>query len=396
MIFSIVVGVGVSVFNTRILGPEQYGIFKYFVNLLTFVSLFFTLGFYVSGGRLIALQDQRQGQRELIGSLVLITAFISVGLSIFFLGISFFPNKLINNDISVLIRILFPLFFVHQFIKSLDKILQGSNRIYELAFLKVAPKTFYIIIAVIFSQFIHFSVLYALAIQFLTLAILQIGIIIKLHPQFTNIKKNISRIIKETKDFGIHVYLGILSGVATKHFAVIVIALLLDTTQVGFFALAKTITAPLEHIPATIGTTYFKDFAKMEKMPTKVILFSFGSSLLLLILFIIFMRFIFSFLYTEAYIPALNLSYYIAIAQVLRGLGFFMNKFLGAHGQGKQLRNTAMLVGLSNLLGYFILIKFFGLYGAAFTLIFSYSVYFLMLYYYYFKYIKKLKVINGL
>ena len=50
----VLVGIGVSVLNTRLLGPEQYGDFKFLQSLFSFAVTFVTLGIFYSGGRLIA------------------------------------------------------------------------------------------------------------------------------------------------------------------------------------------------------------------------------------------------------------------------------------------------------------------------------------------------------
>jgi Na+-driven multidrug efflux pump len=82
------------------------------------------------------------------------------------------------------------------------------------------------------------------------------------------------------------------------------------------------------------------------------------------------------------------ISSIIAIGSAIHGMGDYFNRFLGAHGQGKQLRNGAFVVGAVNILGYFILIKFFGIDGAAITKLAAGLIYCSMMIFYYFRFRK--------
>ena len=86
--------------------------------------------------------------------------------------------------------------------------------------------------------------------------------------------------------------------------------------------------------------------------------------------------------------PAITLVYVLAFAHILRGFGFLINKFLGAKGEGKILRNIAIIVGVSYVIGFTLFIKFFGLVGAAITVLCSYLIYTCLLYINYKKYLK--------
>jgi len=387
MIISVFIGIGVSMVNTRLLEPSDYGKFKYIINLVTLAQLFITFGVFISGGRLVALKENENKKSELLGILLVIAVFISLLFSVGFFGFSFINDNIFHNDLGLVIRLFSPFYFVFIFKKMLERYLPGVNKIYSLSILRIGPKTLYLISMLILNLFFDINLYIVLLTNMLTLALVTVFIIIRMKPEFKNLKLNLSKVLQETKTYGIHVYVGILIGVATKHLASIIIAYYLDTAQVGFFALARSITMPLELVPATIGTVYFKDFAQKNKIPQRIIKFSLLSSIAFLIIFLISIKYVFFFLYTKNYIPALPLIYLLSFGQILRGFGYFINRFLGAHGQGKYLRNTAFIVGFINLAGFFILIKILGTKGAAITSIIAYLVYLMMNVYYYRKYI---------
>ena len=73
----------------------------------------------------------------------------------------------------------------------------------------------------------------------------------------------------------------------------------------------------------------------------------------------------------------------MAIGQVLHGFGDFVNRFLGAHGKGKELRNGAFVVGTFIIAGSLTLIPTFGALGAIFTKVIADGLYCGMMCYYY-------------
>lgn len=54
MVLGIIAGIVLSMLNTRMLGKELYGDFKFVQNLFTFSEIFLTFGLFYSGGRIIA------------------------------------------------------------------------------------------------------------------------------------------------------------------------------------------------------------------------------------------------------------------------------------------------------------------------------------------------------
>ena len=73
------------------------------------------------------------------------------------------------------------------------------------------------------------------------------------------------------------------------------------------------------------------------------------------------------------------------------GFADFFNRYLGANGQGKVLRNSAFFVGTSTLVFSLLLIPKLGEFGAAYTKLISGFVYLVVIMWHYFKFIKKTK-----
>ena len=388
MLLGIVIGIAVSVINTRLLGPQQYGDLKFLESLFSFAVIFLTFGLFASGSRLLAQRKNKAIRDQLIGNLLILATFISIILIVGLFIFSFFEERLFHNELGPVIRLLSPLLFVFPFELCLGKIMEGDNRIYELSAFRLGPGVLYVLAALSFNYFVTLSLISALAIQLGALATIILTMIIRFKPRFANIKRNTLTIWEQNKKYGFQVYIGILAGVATAHLGGLSIGYFIDNTNVGFFSLAVATTWPLTMIPTAVGTTFFKDFANINYIPQKATVATLVLSICALLLFTLVIKKVVLLLYSEEYSAVVPLAYIVSIGCIFHGFGDYINKFLGAHGKGKQLRNSAIAVGISNVAGYIVLVYAFGVKGAAITVSMSGLVYFGMLYFFYCKFKK--------
>jgi O-antigen/teichoic acid export membrane protein len=93
--------------------------------------------------------------------------------------------------------------------------------------------------------------------------------------------------------------------------------------------------------------------------------------------------------YGEKFHQVIYLNFIVSIGVALYGMGDYYNRFLGAHGHGKLLRNTAFIVGFLILVLNFILIPTMGAKGAAITRLSGGVSYLLCILYYYRKTVNK-------
>jgi O-antigen/teichoic acid export membrane protein len=386
MIIGILLGIGVSVATTRLLDPHQFGDLKFLQSLFSFAVIFPTLGIFYSGSTLLAQDKNENIKHQLIGNLLIYAAVIS---AIFIIGIfifSFFQSRIFNNQLGETIRVLSPLLFIFPLQICLENIMQGDNRIYELSIFRLSPQICYLLSMAIFNFFIPLSTTSALAIQLITFAVIIIIAIVRLQPTLGNMLENLAIIWKANRTYGFPVYLGAISGVATSYLGGLAIGYFIDNTNVGLYALAQTVTLPLAIIPTSAGTALYKEFANVAAIPKKATAITLLLSMSALLFFFLIIKKVVLILYPIDYLAAVPLSYGVAIGSTLRGFGDYFNRFLGSHGRGKQLRNGAVVTGVSNVVGYIVLIYYFGVKGAVITNIVSYFIYLSMMYFYYIKF----------
>lgn len=383
MMISLVLGVVVSMINTRWLGPKGYGDFKYLTQLFMFVEMFMTLGVFFSGSRLMAQNKYKDLVPRIKGVMLLYAAVASLVMMGGFFIYSFFEDQIYGNNLGLMIRIFSPFVFIFPLKVSLENILTGTNDIYKLSWFRLMPKVIYLGFALAVSWLFDFTLLWALTLEFLGFLVLNVIMVVMIRPDFRNLKEVYQLVRRENKGYGIQVYFSSLANTATMRLAALAIAFFMDNTSVGYFGLAITVTQPLTLIPRVVGTTFFKSFANRRTIPLKATLATVGLSLGALLMFFLFIKMFFLAIYTRDFAPALGMTYYIAFGSIVHGFADYVNRFLTAQGRGKDVRNSAFFVGGVNLVGYWVLIKYFMLTGAVITRVAGSFVYLLNQIYYY-------------
>jgi O-antigen/teichoic acid export membrane protein len=186
-------------------------------------------------------------------------------------------------------------------------------------------------------------------------------------------------LVDENKAYGFPLFTGSLAGLASAQLGGIAISYFVDNANVGFFSPAITATMPLTLIPSTVGNTFFKEFANTKRIPSKVTYVTIALSMMAFVLFIIFIKQLVILLYSETYLPVVPLAYGCAVGSFLQGFGDYYNRFLMAHGRGRELRNSSILIGITNILGYFLLVFWLGTFGGVLTKILSGVLYIVMM-----------------
>lgn len=384
----IVLGVVVSIINTRLLGPESYGDYKFIQSILAFILILLTGGAFNTAGRIVALNEYESRKKELLGGIFTVSGATCILFLIVVCIASYVQESIYDNSLGYTIRILLPVIIFFPFKDILERLLEGDNRIYDLAAYRLSQKILYIIPTFLIGYFSTLTLELSLLIHLLAVAIFLPYVYIRMKPRYTNLKESFKVIKEENIKHGFPIYIGSLVSNGSQHLSAFTLGYYLDNVSVGFFALANTIATPLMMIPQTIGTTSFKKFANAKNIPTKTVIATIGVSALALICFNLVVEYIILFVYSEEYLPVLPYIRLVSLSYVIQGFCFFINRFLSSHGRGKELRNASFVRGGINIFGFVVLVKYFGIDGACLTLIFSNVVYLTYLYFQYKRYVK--------
>ncbi len=397
---SMVAGLAISFFtsiiNTRTLGPQAYGDFKFVNNLFSFFATIATLGLFTTGSQVLAQlrsEDHRRGHS--VGALLTFAGIISAAFILISIGFSAIEPKLFSNDLGLIILMFSPTVAVYIFQPCLENIYQGENKIHELSLFKLLPALVFLLFLMAANILGKLSVVSTLLLQLIAFVATSLVFLVRLHPNYSQSREYRKTIWEANKNYGWHVYIGILSNVATAYLSTFMISYFLDNRNVGFFSLALALTMPLTQISAVVGTTYFKDFAHADALPRKVTLATGVIAVFSMLLFLLVVKPLVLAVYTSDFAEVISLSSVIAFGATAHGVGDYFNRFLGAHGRGKELRNAAIAVGSVNVAGYIALVGLVGVQGAAVTKLVSGTAYCGLMMNYYRRYQKSRKHLNA-
>ncbi|MFW5982956.1 MAG: oligosaccharide flippase family protein [bacterium] len=393
-LIGIPIGIITSIVVTRYLGAETYGDYKFIMSIFSLAVIIFTFGMFQAGNRALVLNQDKQKARELYGAEIVVTGILFIIMSTALILYALYDPNIQEKGLSKVLLCSIPFGWVFLFKRYFETLFQADNRMRGLAQIRLFPKLGFLLGAgLIYFLFRHLDAnKLALILSFFigSQAIVYIVVIRKINVSFSQLRQRLHEIWKYNNSFGKHVYIGSVFAVGFGQLTQILISYFgIDNSGVGFYSLALTFTMPLSFIPNTIATTHYKDFSISKKVPKKLLLITTGLSLAALVgLWIIVPPFV-RFFYGIEFQSVILLNFIVSIGVIAHGFGDFFNRFLGANGQGKALRNSSFFVGGSMMLFNLLLIPQWGEQGAAYAKLITGFVYLFIIVFYYLRFIRK-------
>ena len=382
----VLLGMLSSIVNTRFLPPVDYGDVRYVQNIANFIAAFLLFGYFLSGSRLLAISTDRLYSRRLKGVMIIILGVASVLLCLS-MAVCYFLHA-DRPQLAWLFIVSMPVCFVPLYFNYIEQATTGEGLIGRLALARLLPYLCYVPLAYVLYSLYGATSQRMILLQWGVYTLIYVAIIISTKPLFSQPGPIWSRLQQENRSFGIHLYVGSLVMVATNYLAGISLGYWgTDNTEVGFYTLALTVTSPLAALPAIVGTTHFKKFASQSRIPQKVIITTLLLTTLSCVVFLLIIKPVVTFLYTDSYAIVGTYASFLSIAFCIHGLGDMFNRFLCAHGQGIQVRNASIANGVFKVIGYTVFVALFSTHGAIATTILCDVIYCSCLVYYYQKFI---------
>lgn len=383
----VIVGMGVSVLNTRCLDPSAFGDVRFITNYMAFFSGILMFGLFVSASRLMAVAADSRSSAEIKGASVTILAACCILLVAIMLISGMVFQHVLHRPYARLFYCAMPVCMSPLILNYINTTSQGDNSIGMIAAARVLPSVIYLITGLI--VYLNVAATSALMLWLQNgIAVLVFVTLIHLNkPSFRNLGVSLKLILVENRRYGLHVYYGSLANVCVPYVAGISLGLFaLDNVSVGFYTLALTLASPLAMAPSVIATSYFKQFASEDRISAKVIRTTALISILSVIGFCILIFPVVGILYDSSYQQVALYACFLSLGSAAQGTGDVFNRFLGAHAQGRQLRNGAWISGAISIIGYTAGVWLWGIYGAICTSVLSSMAYLTTMYLYYLKF----------
>lgn len=393
-IIGIPIGIVTSIVITKYLGAQGFGDYKFIISIFNLAIIIFSFGFFQAGNRALVLNNDKQKAKEYYGAELLLTVGIFIVMSGFLVLYALIDNNIHDKNLDRFLLFVIPFGWIFLLASYFETLFQADNRIRMLGEFRLYPKIGFLVSAIILylvfmnTETNKLAIVYGL--YLLTEVIVYIIILRKLDVSFNNMKMRLNEIWNYNKTFGFNVYIGSLFAVGFSQLTEILISYFgVDNSGVGFYSLAITFTMPLTFIPNTIATTHYKDFSTSSKIPKKLLIITLALSVgALIVLWLIVPPFV-KYFYGKEFNSVVLLNFIVSAGVIAHGFGDFYNRYLGANGQGKALRNSSFLVGGSMMLFNLLFIPKWGETGAAYARLITGFVYLIIIIFYYLRYIKK-------
>lgn len=388
-IIGVFLGILSSVINTRFLSPTDYGDVRYVQNIINFFSCIFLLGYFVSGSRLLAVNNNKEENSGIKGVMVVFLLKTIIALMVVMVLCYFFHIYIKENINASLFLVSIPVCAQPLMLNYINTTAQGDNQVDRIAYARLLPAFLYVIIAYWLYSSYGASSSFMIILQWGIACVILTLVIYSTRPKFKNQDIYKRKLVEENKKYGVHLYFGSLAMVATQYISGMTLGLYnTDNKDVAFYTLALTISMPLSMLPSIVGTTYFKQFATTNYIEKKVFNSTVLVTLMSLVLYVIIIQPIVAYLYPASYASVGVFASILALGKCIHGIGDMINRFLGAHGCGKEIRNASFATGAWLVLGSVVAVYFIGIWGAIITNILGSTIYFGVLLTYYRKFIK--------
>ncbi len=395
-ILGLPLGAITSIVITRYLGAQEYGDYKFLDSVFKMAIVICNFGLYNATSRALLLNKDRTHARQYYATSLLITLGLGLIMGIgLFIYATFDPN-IESKGLYNVFLCLIPFAAVYIINHCFEIILQADNQIKLLSIVRLLPKIGYLVggvVALMFLQNVTFSKLLIVCyIYFSTQIIVYLYVFTKLSPQFCDIKLRWAEIKRYNREYGFDVYIGALFAVGFSTLPDILISYFgVDNQGVGFYSLSLMLASPLAFIPSTVSTIQYREYAYRTSIPTKSIVITLALSLCAMIALWLIIPIFIDYFYTPEFAVVSEYSRVIGLGVLLYGMADFVNRFIGAQGRGRLLRNSSFAVGISVLVFNLALIPHFGAWGAVWSKLIVGTIYLSLMIYCYLKVTKELK-----
>ena len=152
-----------------------------------------------------------------------------------------------------------------------------------------------------------------------------------------------------------------------------------DNSSVALYSLAVMFAVPLSIVPNTIATVYYRQFASQKAIPVRLLFYTLLVTSAGLLFVLGCLPFIIKFFFGADFTAAIALNVIVSIGYIFYGFADFLNRFLGAHGLGKVIRDGAFFTAIILFFCNVLLIPKYIANGAAWSLLIAGIFYFIFM-----------------
>jgi O-antigen/teichoic acid export membrane protein len=349
----------------RNLSNSTFGSFSFAMSFLALVGLIFEFGLFLPASRLMA-QGDVTARREYAGAALVVFAPIAIALCAAVFVFSSFTDHWFNVHAGEALRITAPLCFVYSFSRIGLQLAQGADKLHIYSVTSALSQALFLgslVVAAALAEDLGLTL--PLALRATASLVAGVVLVAWIRPRFQNWKRNVRELIQQAKVYGLEIYFGRLLGIGTYNLDVLMVAAWTNAREVGLYALAGAMATALGLPVLGFASALFPKMARQGILEKRWLILSALAGLAGLIFLWVAGGQLIDLFFSHRYRGAQEFVVPLAAAQAVRGVTSIYNSFLSAHARGKDLRNAALILTVSNVVLNFALIPSFGALGAA-------------------------------
>jgi O-antigen/teichoic acid export membrane protein len=372
---SMLLAIAFTVLITRGLAVADYGLFRYAMTFLALAMTLLQFGWPYSAARLLALENDRGVQREIVGACLLLVLISSgVGTILALVGVA--TAGALGYHLPRILIWVAPFLYVTLGQGMIGSICQGLNRISLLSFQQVLP--YVLLLPITAAQMFvwrHYS-LQAAVIAYVAVFSVVIAVgFLRLGVEFTRWRSRVQAVVGENRYTGFPMYIGGLFGVASAQIIAMWVAGFVDPSRYGQYALALAVSSPLSVLVSSVGSVIFRSSSRSSSLSSKTLVFSLGFVGVLAVAYFLATETLLIRLVGSRYDPSVHMAQLLGIGGLMIGCGDIFNRFLGAKGQGRGLCAVAVSTGTVGIVSAAILLPKWNAHGAIASSVLSAGTY---------------------
>ncbi|MEO6488680.1 MAG: oligosaccharide flippase family protein [Ferruginibacter sp.] len=381
-----------SIFIIRQLGPELRGYYSFLGIVGFFLIPIFSFGFLAGLGYYISSKKYSPGD---VTKSVIVIALLRSGIIIFAVLLLKYFNLLgqTGNKISAwyLLPVLFT-FPLNMMKESFHRMLLADSQYAKanklsIVYSIISPVIVFILVVLFKLEFL--GVVIAIVASNVLTFIITCTYVNKLYGVF-NLRKPFNKLfVKEVFRYGIKGWIGDIAVTTNNRVDQLILSYFLPATSLGIYSICGNIGQMLWILPGSIRQILFNKNAEMEKEEDRKALtaryhaFFMITGVVITVFSILLAKYIVRFLYGNEFLPAVfPLQIYLAGTGIYIGTMILTKYFAGA----KQIIFTTYIQLFSAAIGLitaFLLIKDYGIVGAAISSSISYMTSYLLAIYFF-------------
>lgn len=348
----------------RTLSVRAFGSYAFVTSALVFLAMFFEFGLFVPASRMAARSDPEEGRRLFAASLL---AYIPVGLTfgLAVVALSYCTDRVFHVQAGHPLRLVAPLAVAIPFELVGQQFAQGLDRLHVFSISAVVGRMLFLAMALTLLAVARLSITTALAAEYAGMLLGWVLLIRWLRPSVTGVRSRIGSLVAGARSFGFALYVGRVMSVGTYNMDVLMVAAFTDARSVSYYALAGAIASPVGLPSSALAAALFPRMANEDNVERRWLGWAIAIGLAGALGATILVRPFVHLVLSDRYLPVAALVLPLALASAVRGVTTLFNSFLTAHARGKELRNAAVVLTVSNVALNFALIPPFGAMGAA-------------------------------